>query len=268
MSLLIVRKRVHLNISSDGTLLTQRFYYGKEGYILSYLKLINDARNNGIKLIAVFDGKNRLSQKHRESLRREESRLLGQRRLDAEIARYERLNSFQELITRKDSKYTTIDQDIAYLKENALKEDNLTPSQLLLNGQEWELYQNISNDTTKGDIHSQIASLKLTTNETIIRYSKKPPSSSTYERVRQLLKAAGVPTFIVDQDPVHEGEALASAIVLRGYADYVLSEDTDVLIYGAKMIRESVKSLRIVDGSLLHSALGLTKREVGEIIHT
>lgn len=247
------------------------------------MRLLDEARRNDIKLVAVFDGAKRLSQKHRESARREASRVLLQSRLGAEVGRYERLVTIERLYAQAVAKqdYAGVHEQIERVNAGAPTQTHPTPSQVLLGAQERSLYATMSSITqhnqsgidgvapqqssTHSQIEAEFAALKLTTNETIIRYSKKPPTAATYERVRQLLSAAGVPTLIVNQDPVHEGEALASALVLGGLADYVLSEDTDVLIYGAKLIRDGVGSLRVFDGSLLQSSLGLSGREVGNV---
>lgn len=54
------------------------------------------------------------------------------------------------------------------------------------------------------------------------------PTAKTYADSKAILKAMGIPC--IDATGTIEAEALASAIVLEGYADYVVSEDT-VWIY-------------------------------------
>ncbi|QRV86376.1 XPG i-region domain-containing protein [Ceratobasidium sp. AG-Ba] len=62
-----------------------------------------------------------------------------------------------------------------------------------------------------------------------------PPSNSTYTESRLILEAMGVPCI---ESPMHyEAEALASSIVINGLADFVGSEDTDVLMYNAPLLR-------------------------------
>ena len=73
----------------DGTLFTQRFYYGKDGHFIGYLKLLKDLKLNNINLIAVFDGNKRLSQKFRENIRREAVRKTNGSRLNIEKSRLE-----------------------------------------------------------------------------------------------------------------------------------------------------------------------------------
>ncbi len=50
------------------------------------------------------------------------------------------------------------------------------------------------------------------------------PTSKTYDESREILQAMGIPC--VESTGTFEAEALASAIVRRGLADYVVSEDT------------------------------------------
>ncbi|TFK34465.1 PIN domain-like protein [Crucibulum laeve] len=61
------------------------------------------------------------------------------------------------------------------------------------------------------------------------------PTTQTYEESKEILQAMGV--LCVESTGAFEAEALASSIVLNGYADYVASEDTDVLVYEAPLIR-------------------------------
>lgn len=62
-----------------------------------------------------------------------------------------------------------------------------------------------------------------------------PPTDITYAESKEILAALGVPC--IDATGKFEAEALASAMVLGGQADYVVSEDTDVLVYGAPLLR-------------------------------
>jgi len=57
-------------VSSDGTLVTQRFHYSqsplKRRSIVGWYRLVNDMRFHGVKPICVFDGKERTAAKRRE----------------------------------------------------------------------------------------------------------------------------------------------------------------------------------------------------------
>jgi len=88
-----------------------------------------------------------------------------------------------------------------------------------------------------------------------------PPTETTYEESKNILHAMGVPC--IESTGPYEAEALASSLVLNGRADYVASEDTDVLIYGAPLLRNITnrdKSLLLISGSEVRSALHLDAR--------
>ncbi|KAJ4490164.1 PIN domain-like protein [Lentinula aciculospora] len=92
------------------------------------------------------------------------------------------------------------------------------------------------------------------------RISAHHPTSQTYAESKEILKAMGVPC--VDCDGPFEAEALASSLVLNGYADYVASEDTDVIIYEAPLIRNITsrqQPLLVISGAELRSMLNLTR---------
>ena len=59
--------------------------------------------------------------------------------------------------------------------------------------------------------------------QSLVRRSN-PPTEVTYEESKSVLHAMGVPC--IDSTGPYEAEALASSLVLNGYADYVASEDT------------------------------------------
>ena len=48
--------------------------------------------------------------------------------------------------------------------------------------------------------------------------------------MQDVVRALGVPVVQIPSDAVHEGEALAAALIKAGIADAVASEDTDVLL--------------------------------------
>lgn len=86
------------------------------------------------------------------------------------------------------------------------------------------------------------------------------PTTQTYEESREILRAMGVPC--IESKGAFEAEALASSLVIHGIADYVASEDTDVLVYEAPLIRNITSRndpLILVYGSQVRSALQLSK---------
>ncbi|KAH8119217.1 PIN domain-like protein [Phellopilus nigrolimitatus] len=88
----------------------------------------------------------------------------------------------------------------------------------------------------------------------------RPPSRETYEQSKLILDALGVPC--VDCDGPYEAEALASSLVHHGFADYVASEDTDVLVFDAPLLR-NVSSRRgelmCISGAGVRTALELSR---------
>ncbi|KAI0760191.1 PIN domain-like protein [Fomes fomentarius] len=62
-----------------------------------------------------------------------------------------------------------------------------------------------------------------------------PPTAETYKESKEILRAMGIPC--IEPSGPYEAEALAAAVVLSGHADLVASEDTDVLIYDAPLVR-------------------------------
>ncbi|KAF6764329.1 PIN domain-like protein [Ephemerocybe angulata] len=88
------------------------------------------------------------------------------------------------------------------------------------------------------------------------------PTSTTYEESREILRAMGIQCILSEGDV--EAEGLASAMVLTGKADFVASEDTDVLVYGAPLIRNLAGSyshspLEIVTGKDIQETLNLDR---------
>lgn len=87
-----------------------------------------------------------------------------------------------------------------------------------------------------------------------------PPTTQTYEESKEILRAMGVPC--IESEGPFEAEALASSLVIHGKADYVASEDTDVLVYEAPLIRNIANRndpLILVHGSHVRTALQLSK---------
>jgi len=50
------------------------------------------------------------------------------------------------------------------------------------------------------------------------------PTAQTYDESREIIRAMGIPCF--ETTGAYEAEAAAASLVLKGYADYVASEDT------------------------------------------
>ncbi|KAI0720678.1 PIN domain-like protein [Cerioporus squamosus] len=85
-----------------------------------------------------------------------------------------------------------------------------------------------------------------------------PPTTQTYQESKEILRAMGIPC--IEPSGPYEAEALAASLVLHGHADYVASEDTDVLIYGAPLLRNLASRtgpLVLISGAEVRSVLQL-----------
>ncbi|KAJ3538865.1 hypothetical protein NMY22_g4988 [Coprinellus aureogranulatus] len=86
------------------------------------------------------------------------------------------------------------------------------------------------------------------------------PTAATYRESREILEAMGI--RCVESEGEIEAEGLASAMVLEGHADFVASEDTDVLVYGATLLRNFGSNsvpLELISGQEIQNALGLSR---------
>ena len=87
----------------------------------------------------------------------------------------------------------------------------------------------------------------------IYQRSSRLVSKQAYVDVMELCRHLHVPVIVSgdgtqEGGPLHEAEALASALVRDGYADMVASEDSDVLLYQVPLLRGlSNMSLELVD---------------------
>ncbi|KAF7325899.1 hypothetical protein MKEN_00440700 [Mycena kentingensis (nom. inval.)] len=79
------------------------------------------------------------------------------------------------------------------------------------------------------------------------------------KRAVRLLRAMGVPCLFSDE--TYEAEAMAASIVRAGLADYVASEDTDVLLFDAPLLQNLINSsqpLQILSPVDIRTALDLS----------
>ncbi|EKD03472.1 5' flap endonuclease [Trichosporon asahii var. asahii CBS 8904] len=83
------------------------------------------------------------------------------------------------------------------------------------------------------------------------------PQEKDHAACRELLHVMGVPIVIANIP--YEAEGLASALVQRGQADFVGSEDSDVVVYGVPLLRNLANSgqpLSHIDSAGLRAKLG------------
>ncbi|KAG1776885.1 PIN domain-like protein [Suillus placidus] len=133
----------------------------------------------------------------------------------------------------------------------------MSRSQLQMTIEEGQIW-----DTLSGAPETALATLAEKSGVLSESYARRsnPPTTQTYEESKEILCAMGVPC--IESEGPFEAEALASSLVIRGIADYVASEDTDVLVYEAPLIRNIANRndpLIIVHGSHVRTALQLSK---------
>ncbi|EIW78384.1 PIN domain-like protein [Coniophora puteana RWD-64-598 SS2] len=90
----------------------------------------------------------------------------------------------------------------------------------------------------------------------------KPPTTETYDQCKEILRAMGVPC--VDIQGPYEAEAVAASMVAHGQADYVASEDTDVLVYEVPLLRNIASKdvpLMLLEGLQVRDALQLSDEQ-------
>ncbi|TFK49060.1 PIN domain-like protein [Heliocybe sulcata] len=133
--------------------------------------------------------------------------------------------------------------------------------QLLID--EGNVWTSLSNE--QGDAVEEEQSLFSLTERSMLiseSYQKRtnPPTPKTYKESKLILRAMGVPC--IDTEGPFEAEALACALVVAGHADYVASEDTDVLVYEAPLIRNITSKqspLSLLSGADIRSSLSLSR---------
>ncbi|KAI0044958.1 PIN domain-like protein [Auriscalpium vulgare] len=133
----------------------------------------------------------------------------------------------------------------------------------LAEGKLWERLaasDGIEEDSTT----TELALLDLAEKSSLISQSytrrNNPPTEETYAESRALLQAMGVPCL--ETTGPYEAEALASSLVVNGLADYVASEDTDVLVYEAPLLRNITSRrdpLMLISGAEVRAALQLER---------
>ncbi|KAK2464559.1 hypothetical protein APHAL10511_003417 [Amanita phalloides] len=115
----------------------------------------------------------------------------------------------------------------------------MSKAQYQLTVEEGQLWSKILSHQEQLEPTTEIAVNSLAQKSSIMSASylrrTAAPTSKTYDESKEILQAMGIPCL--ESTGPFEAEALASAIVHRGWADYVASEDTDVLLYEAPLLR-------------------------------
>ncbi|GAA5918156.1 hypothetical protein JCM1841_005278 [Sporobolomyces salmonicolor] len=138
------------------------------------------------------------------------------------------------------------------------------------------LAQEVVNESPTVDLEHVIARSDQLGASHVVRSA--PVRAETHIAVRELVDALGVPVVVPSPSEPHEAEGLCATLCSLGLADYVVSEDTDVTVYGAPLLRQiSIvdeeqrnmnrkdgrlkESMQVVDPVKLREALGLTKEQ-------
>ncbi|KAF7325798.1 hypothetical protein MKEN_00430400 [Mycena kentingensis (nom. inval.)] len=149
----------------------------------------------------------------------------------------------------------------AATEEDARIEYSMSKTQLQLTAEETRFWAELASDAPM-DPSEALQSLTGRARALSESYRRRtnPPTTRTYEECKALLRAMGVPC--IDSVGSYEAEALAASIVRHGLADYVASEDTDVVVYEAPLLRNLTARnapLSVWSGADIRSALQLDR---------
>ncbi|KAJ7185530.1 PIN domain-like protein [Mycena filopes] len=156
-------------------------------------------------------------------------------------------------------------------QQEARVEYSMTKTQIQLMADEAKLWEELTvpsaapadpADEMTRTPEETLAELSFRANMMSESYERRnnPPTTQTYEESKELLRAMGVPC--IDTTGTYEAEALASSMVINGFADFVASEDTDVVVYEAPLLRNITNRkipLVMLVGSEIRNALQLDR---------
>ncbi|KAJ7728440.1 hypothetical protein DFH07DRAFT_851193, partial [Mycena maculata] len=148
-------------------------------------------------------------------------------------------------------------------QQEARVEYSMTKSQIQLTADEGKFWEDLVSDSQSPKESPKETLITLWYRADVMSQSYQrrtnPPTTQTYDESKELLRAMGVPC--IDTTGTYEAEALASSLVIHGYADYVVSEDT-VVVYEAPLIRNITNRsgpLMLLSGAEIRSALDLDR---------
>ncbi|KLO14111.1 PIN domain-like protein [Schizopora paradoxa] len=146
--------------------------------------------------------------------------------------------------------------------DDAIHESKIQHSMTLEEGKLWRTVASAAS-FPDGDAASKAIS-ELADRSHVLAQSyerrSRPPTTETYRESRAMITAMGIPC--VESTGPFEAEGLAASLVLQGRGDYVATEDTDVLVYGAPMVRNltnQAKPLFLIVGAEVREALQLSQ---------
>ncbi|KAF7316414.1 hypothetical protein MIND_00160200 [Mycena indigotica] len=141
-------------------------------------------------------------------------------------------------------------------------EYSMSKTQQQLAADEAKFWAALASDSLTGSLSDTLSTLTLRAELISESYQRRtnPPTTRTYDESKELLRAMGIPC--IDSTGTYEAEALAASMVQQGLADYVASEDTDVVIYEAPLVRNLTSRnlpLTLLSGKELRTTLELDR---------
>ncbi|KAJ6473545.1 PIN domain-like protein [Mycena vitilis] len=147
-------------------------------------------------------------------------------------------------------------------EQDARVEYSMSKSQIRLTADEAKLWADLAVPKAEQSHEETLMELSYRAHAMSESYQRRnnPPTTQTYDEAKELLRTMGV--ACVDTTGTFEAEALASSLVINGFADFVASEDTDVVIYEAPLIRNLTNRtgpLMLLSGEEIRSVLQLDR---------
>ncbi|BFZ64071.1 hypothetical protein YB2330_005209 [Saitoella coloradoensis] len=95
----------------------------------------------------------------------------------------------------------------------------------------------VSVTSPTSDVITDLTDLRFETYEalTVLKRRTAMPTFRQYDETKEAFRILGVP--VISSPDGYEAEAVCAALVKEGKAEYVSSEDTDVVIFGGKLLR-------------------------------
>ncbi|ORY92967.1 PIN domain-like protein [Leucosporidium creatinivorum] len=249
--------------------------YEEHRHVRSWFWFLKALKREGISAIVVFDGETRVQEKAAENARRRAAKEQQKLRGEAEGVRGERLRELKDVwagVAPEDrrvvagalrqSMLADSEETVDVLVEDrlqssfgqldalhaAFRDDEANPiysrNQILVTAEERAFFSSILGHETSFEIplldHDAELALTIAKSDALglshRRRSSGVPKSAFIDSMR-LVQALGVPYVQPAADRPHEAEGLCSTLYSLGLVDYVVSEDTDVAVYGAPLIR-------------------------------
>ena len=220
-----IYSRIHLSnfaykkIAIDTSLYVYKYKYSSsEEWLNSFINMLVSLRRNEIHCVFIFDSK-APEEKIEEQMRRREVRDKDSEKINSIIDSYD-----------KYLETSIFDNNLIELCKRLEKTENSKKVKSLLPVLEKPIENIIQNESTENKsimIKNYIEKSK----SRIIKITDED-----FDKVKKLLNCFGIPFFLAPQ----EAECYCSDLCKKGYVDAVLSDDTDVLAYGANIFLSKI----------------------------